>query len=1165
MKNLSTICIFDAITIKLDLKMKLTGILFLLTLFQMSANDTYSQNTKISLDLKSATIEKVLHEIERKTDINFFFKNADINLNKKINLNAKKTSVQKILETIFKNSNIKFEVFNKQIILREEIKQKKEALVKSLKKILKIQETVSGVITDVNGTPLFGATVVIKGTKRATSSDFDGRYSIDLPEAATTLVITYVGFKRQEVVINNRTTINIQLEEDETSLDEVVVIGYGKVKKEALTGAVGTVDVKSVQDQGTILNIDQALQGQVAGVQVSAPLGRPGAAAKVRIRGSSSILGTNQPLYVIDGVPIEPSIEMPGFRSFIDNISNINTTPFENEGTNNDLGFIDFNNIESISILKDASATAIYGSRGSNGVVMITTKKGNKASKPQFELLVTKGLKFIQRVDVLNSSQFQQIYKEAIENYQNSGGIVPSNDTFAQGILEGTEVDESVNIDWQNLVSKNITTSSNYSFNVRGASERGSYYSSLSLQKNNGAIDGDELTRYTFSLNLKQNLKDNLEFFTNLSLGKIENKFALSTPYGAPFIRPDKEPYDENGIPVRRIGDINNPISERESRSDAEDFSLLGSIGLEYEPIEDLFIKTTGILQYIDRENYSFYPSFTQFRGNARGALINSKTFNPSIETTLTYDFSSKSKHHFNFLLGNTYQNNNSETVNTFGENFPNDDTLTSINYASENLSNQLAITRSTLISFFSRLQYDYDNKYLLTLTARTDGSSKFGINKRWASFPSAGIGWNIHREEFAKDLEWLSFLKLRASFGQSGNVTFDPNQSFSLFGALNGNLGFYDENTGLVPLRIGNPDLKWEITTQKDFGMEFSFFKNSIKGEIGYYQKDTKDVLFQTELPLTTGIGTVIANLGDTQNRGYELSLDFNLIDKNDLKWNLRLNSSTAKTKIVSLNSTYKNESGNIDLSGVLLKEGEALGLIKGYIAEGIFQTQEEINALDANAPRGYYQAQNTQPGDIRYADLDGDGEVSASSISGPDVTNIGNIEPDFFGGINTNIAYKGLSLNVFANYSVGNDIYWEAGENTFSFTTFNDQSNKLTQVFDRWTPENTDAKYPRAVYRTNVGVNSNNARQSSLYIEKGDYLRIKTITLSYRLPKKTLKHINLQGLSFYVTGTNLFTITNYSGADPEFTNIASFRAPVDNNNYPTYKEFIAGMRITF
>lgn len=1132
-------------------------LLFCTLIMGMNANEVLSQKTVIIESDQELAIDEVFDLIMEQTDYHFIYQVDLFKDRPKIMVKKGKMIVDELLQKCLSNSSVILNVTDSNtIILR---------LKSLLEKKQQQNILVSGSITDEQGLPLPGVTVRIKNVNKGVAADFDGKYQITVPDEAAILVFTSVGYHSKEVVVGAQRTINVQLEVSVTSLEETILVGYGKVKKEAFTGSVGVVDVESIVNQGTILNVDQALQGQVAGVQVSSPSGRPGAAARVRIRGSSSILGTNQPLYVIDGVAIEPSSEITGFSDFIDGASNVNQTPFENEGVNNDLGFIDFNNIESISILKDASATAIYGSRAAAGVVVITTKKGTKSTKPQFEFLVTESTNFTQRVDVLNSSQYQQIHREAIENYQNSGGVVLGNDSFAQGILAGTEVDESVNIDWQRLVSKNSTSTRNYTFNVRGASEKGSYYSSLGLQKNNGAIDGDELTRYAFDLNLRQNLKDNLEFFSNISLGRIENNFALSSPYLAPFVRPDTGPYDEDGVPIRLIGDIVNPIAARESRQDVEDFSLIASVGLEFEPIRNLFIKSTGLLQYIDRENYSFYPTFTRSNGISRGSLVNSKTINPSVETTITYDFSLQNKHNFNVLVGNTYQNNNSETTNAFGENFPNDDTLTSINYAGENLSNQLAITRSNLISFFSRLQYDFDNKYLLSVTARTDGSSKFGANKRWASFPSVGAGWNIHREKFAENISWLNFLKLRSSYGQSGNVTFDPNQSFSLFGALNGTLGTYDGNIGVVPLRIGNPDLKWEVTTQKDFGLEFAVLNNRVKGEIAYYQKDTKDVLFQTELPTSAGIGTIIANIGDTQNRGFELSLDFNIIDAKDLKWNLRFNAATATSKVTRLNTTYKNEFGHVNLGGVYLIEGQPLGLIRGHIAEGIFQTTEEIEALNANAPSGFYQYSDTDVGDIKYADLDGDGEVDPSTLSGPDVTNIGNIEPDFFGGINTNINYKGFSLNVFANYSVGNDIYWKAGENTFSFTSFNDQSNKLIDILDRWTPDNPNSKYPRAVYRTNLGGGNRNNRASSLYSEKGDYLRIKTITLTYSLPKDVLKKINLQGLSFYVTGTNLFTFTKYSGADPEFANVASFRTPTDNNNYPISKQLITGMRLTF
>lgn len=1153
----------------ISLKMKLTYILFLITLFQIQAN-TYSQNVKVTLDCKGMKIEDVLNEIERKTEFKFLYEKDVFQKNKIVNIVSNKEKLSNVLKTLFKEFNVDFKFVDKQIILLNK-GNNESSIIDSLKEVVDkmLQQFVSGKITNSKGEPLPGATVVLKGTTQGVSTDIDGNFRLLVQEKNAVLVVSYIGYETIEVVVGDKSNINIQLNESLTGLDETVIVAYGKVKKEAFTGTVGVVDVAGVANQGNILNVDQALQGQVAGVQVSSPSSRPGAAARVRIRGSSSILGTNQPLYVVDGVPISPSTETPGYTGFIDYISSNDATTLENEGFNNDLGFLDFNNIESISILKDATATAIYGSRAAAGVVIITTKSGSKSSRPQFELAVTQRSNITQKVDVLNTAQYEEIYTDAIQNYVNSGGVVPTSDSFALGILNGTEINRDIDTDWQDLAIRKTSQTNNYAFSVRGASEKGTYYSSLSLQNDNGAVIGDKLTRYAFGLNLKQDLKDNLSFFSNLNLGRLESDYALnglySTLEAATFIRPDRTPYNEDGSLVPLIGDIYNPLSSKERRVTTTNFSMVASVGLEYEPFKNLFLKTTGILQHINAESYSFYPSYTQSGGstNGRGNLIDRNTLNPSVETTLTYDFS-VGKSNANILVGNTFQNEKTETNSYYGENFPNDDTLRGLSYAGENLSIQQAITESTLVSFFSRFIYDFDNKYLLSFAGRIDGSSKFGENNRWASFPSLGVGWNIHREKFAEKWNGLNFLKLRASIGQSGNVTFDPNQSFSLFGALNSTLGVYDGNTGVVPLRIGNPDLKWEITTQKDLGIEFAVLDNKMKGEIGYYIKDTKDVLYQTELPSSSGLYTVISNLGDTQNSGYELTLNFNILDSEDLKWNLGFNAATAKSKIIRLNSSYKDEFGGVSLNGLYFKEGQALGLIRGHVANGLFQTQDEIDALNAGAPSGLYQASLTSPGDIYFADLDGDGEVSTSS-SGPDVTNIGSIEPDFFGGINTNINYKGLSLNVFANYSVGNDIYWKAGENTYSYTSLNDQGNKELIALDRWTPDNTDAKYPRAVYRTNLTGGNQNNRISSLYVLKGDYLRIKTVTLGYNLPKEVLESLNFQGLYLYLTGTNLFTITKYPGADPEFTNVNSFRTPIDNNKYPATKQIVAGVRLTF
>ena len=594
---------------KISLKMKLSYILFLFTLFQIQAN-TYSQNVRVNLDCKEMKIEDVLKEIESKTDFKFLFEKDVFKKNKIVNISSKNEPLSNILKTLFKADKVDFKVVDKQIILINK-NNRGASFINSLKSTLNslVQQDIKGKITSDKGEPLAGATVIVKGTSTGVSSDFDGNFRIAANSTAT-LIVSYIGFETLEVAVNNRTTVNIQLKEAVTGLDETIIVAYGKVKKEAFTGSVGVVDVQSITNQGNILNVDQALQGQVAGVQVGSPAARPGAAARVRIRGSSSILGTNQPLYVIDGVPITPSTELPGYSGFIDTISNNDATTLENEGFNNDLAFLDFNNIESISILKDASATALYGSRAAGGVIIITTKSGNKATKPQFELSITQRSNMTQKMDVLNTSEYEEIYKESIQNYVNSGGVIPTSDSFALGILNGTEINRNVDTDWQDLAIRRTSQTNNYAFNVRGAGEKGSYYSSLGLLKDDGSFIGDKLNRYTFGLNLKQNLKDNLSFFTNLNLGRTESDYALnglySTLEAATFIRPDATPYNPDGSLIPQIGDIYNPISSKERRVTSTNFSSAASIGLEYEPVNNLFIKTMGILQHINAESYSF-------------------------------------------------------------------------------------------------------------------------------------------------------------------------------------------------------------------------------------------------------------------------------------------------------------------------------------------------------------------------------------------------------------------------------------------------------------------------------------------------------------------------------------------------------------------------------
>jgi TonB-linked SusC/RagA family outer membrane protein len=1157
MKNLNMIGIFNAVTIKLDLKMKLTGILLLLTLFQMNANDTYSQNTKISLELKSTTIENVLNEIERKTDINFFFKNSDINLNKKIDISAKKISIKNILEILFKNSDIKFEVFNKQIILREEFQKKKQALVNKVQTLFKQQKTVRGLITGSNGTPLFGATVLIKGTRLATSSDYDGKYSLDLTEGATTLIITYVGFKKQEIAINNRTTINIQLEEDNTNLDEIVVIGYGKVKKEELTGAVGVVDMKKLADQAPTTTLDNALQGQVAGVNITSGNGQPGSAARIRIRGTTSLLGSNQPLFVIDGIPIvaESNIAPGGEGQGLGNL-------LLRDGINTPIGNINTEDIESISILKDASSAAIYGSRAANGVVIITTKGGAYNKKPVFDVNLTNSFQRAQTLDVLNATQFKEVWTTAIENGT-------TNNAYTRSVLDGTYFGDA-DTNWEDEISPSGPMSSNFNINVSGGTANTKYSTSLGVNKQDGIYEGSGFDRYSFNLNLETKVSDIWKFGSRTSLSYSDQQAPDgSITQNVYKFRPDLPVYDEDGnFSFSPQFNPANPVATSKASNTNTTFFVLGSFFSELELFKDLKLKSTISVNYNAGNQQSFYPKFTNRGGwNRRfgdgdgfAQDGRSESLGTLFQNELSYTKRFNDVHNITALAIVSFEKQNSAYTRAFGTGFSND-VLSNVSSATVSTGGDSYSTNSGLESYLGRLDYDYASKYYITLTGRVDGSSKFANNNKFAFFPAAALAWRVSKESFLENADFLDELKLRVSAGVTGQQDFGPYVWRTLY-----ETSFYGGNPSTILTQLGNDQLKWETSNLFDVGLIFSIFKGRFSGEIGYYSKKTIDALFTTFSPGSSGASRSIANIGDTKNTGLELQLNAKLIETSDFSWDLGIIASNNANKLVRIEDDFKDENGLLTgfPGGGFLREGSPIGLIYGYKADGVFQNQAEIEALNTASPTGTYQNSRTSLGDLKFMDITGEDGTPDGRVTNLDRTIIGNAQADFFGSISSNFRYKNFSLSTFFTYSVGNDLlaFNLAVDNNFA-STFGGE-NKITSVLDAWSPTNTDTSIPRIVY----GDPNDNDRISSHYVYDASYIRLRNINLSYSLPNSVLSKLKyIRSLSLQFSAQNLLTFTKYPGANPEAASLYNndISSGRDNSRFPLAKVFTTGVRIGF
>lgn len=1150
---------------KISLKMKLTYILLFFTLFQIQANNTYSQNVKVTLNCEEMNIEDVLSEIERKTDFKFLYEKDVFQKHKIVSISSNKEKLSNILKRLFKTEGVDFKVTDKQIVLFPKNIKKPVyfvSLKKAVNKIFQQSRTIIGKVTNEKGEPLPGATVAVKGTSKGVSANFDGRYMIVLTdENASTLVISYIGYETQEVQVstgdNNKAIINIQLKEDVTGLGETVIIGYGKVKRENLTGSVGTVDVENITSQAPTVNLDYALQGQVAGVYVTSSSGQPGAAARVRIRGNTSLLGSNQPLYVIDGIPVPPDSNIPIGGTEGGNLGN----ELDQEGISTPIGNINSADIESISVLKDASAAAIYGSRAANGVIIINTKQGVYSSETKFNAIVSISSQNAQTLEVLNAQQFRDVWTTAVENGTR-------NDVFARAVLDGSYFGDA-DTNWEDEVSPGTPVTTNYYLNVTGGSENTRYSTSLGVNTQEGVYDNTGFDRYSFTLNLDTKINKNWTFGSRINISSSEQDAtdALVTQLTYSF-RPDLPVFDEEGnYSFSSQYNLENPVARSQATNNNKTFLMLGSIYTQLKLADGLNIKTLFSMNYNVGNQQSFYPLYTlvggwsRLQGNGDGYAqeSRSRSTNTLLQTTLTYDTLIEN-HSINAVLGTSFEKNKSSNVKGWGEGFFNN-VLTNISSATIFTDASSFETGSGLSSYFGRVNYDYDNKYLLTLSARVDGSSKFASEDQYAFFPAAAVAWRISNENFLSESTFVDELKFRASIGTTGQQDFADYAWRTLFTTED-----YGPDPSVIITQLGNASLKWETTEQIDYGVDFSLFKGRFSGGFGYYSKETRDALFTAITPGSTGYNRIIANIGDTKNTGLELELKGDVIRTKDFNWNLSFNISKNENKLTKISDDFMNEDGFLTgfPGGGRLREGSPIGLIYGYVAEGLFQEQQDIDDLNAASPTGTYQNSLTSTGDLKFKDITGPDGVPDGRITTLDQEVIGDTQPDFFGGFNSVFQYKGFALSTFFTFAVGNDVdaFSLARDTNFASTFIGE--NKVTSVLNAWTPENRDTNIPRLVYFDP----NNNDRVSSHYVYDASYLRLKTLNFSYTFSKEALEQIKLfDHISIFITAQNLFTITNYPGADPEASNLFNndISAGRDINRFPIAKVFTAGVRIGF
>ncbi len=954
--------------------------------------------------------------------------------------------------------------------------------------------TVSGVVTSVDegDITLPGVTVTVQGTTRGTITDGDGRYQIAV-QPDDTLTFSFVGMKPRTIPVDGRTVINVGLELDVAELGEIVVTGYGTESRRLISGSVGVVSSEDLQES-SMRTIDGVLQGRSAGLQITQSSGTPGAANAIRIRGSSSISAGNQPLIVVDGIPVTTGdFGQVGFSGQgIDALSDINP-----------------NDIESVTVLKDASAAAIYGARATNGVILITTKRGDKA-ETRISFNATTGMQDIEnRLEMLNAEQWHE--------------------------LKGTQPPDPaamVDTDWLDQVLSTAPTM-NYELSARGGGEDTQFFVSGNYLNQEGVLLGTSYERLSGRLNLDHNVNERLDI--GLSMGvsyalnnRVEGDQSLNAPLANAIANPAIYPvYNEDGS-YNEEAPFANPVAiGKEAINEAHNYRTLGNAFANYRILHNLTFNTKWGFDYLSLREHSYDPATTRqgARSNGIGLEGQSNVLNIVSNNTLRYVNVFDEAHNMELLGGYSFELFQRRNSFIRGVDFPN----AYFQYISEagTISNASAgATDRGMNSFFGQLRYNYDYRYILSFTARYDGSSRFGEENRYGFFPAASVAWRISEEDFFR--AWntpVNELRLRAGYGITGNDGIPDFAYLSLFGGGANYLG----QSGIFPRGIANPELKWETTYQYNAGLDVGLFNDRIEVSVDYYYNHTKDLLFSRPISFTTGYGSITSNIGELENRGVEVTLSTVNFENRDFSWSTDFNISRNRNKVLEL---YEGQPlDNLGRGSNSVREGEPIGIFYGYKSLGV----------------------DTSTGDIVFADITGDGQITSE-----DRTKIGDPNPDFTGGLTNRFRYQSFELSVFLQFSYGNDIF---NGTRIYIESMKGEDNQTTAVLDRWQQPGDITDVPRA---TELDPNNNN-RISSRFIEDGSYLRVKNLRLSYLFSPELAGRIGMRNARVFVSGENVLTFTNYSGMDPEvnYAGPDDLRFGTDFFTHPQVRTFSIGVNL--
>ena len=988
------------------------------------------------------------------------------------------------------------------------------------------QQTVKGIIKGPDGLPVIAANISQKGTNNATITDLNGNFTLNVTGRQPVLVISYIGYVTTEVNVSGRAFVEVVLQEDVAALDEVVVVGYGTMRKKDVTGAVSSVRSGEITKNATS-NVMQAIAGKMSGVQVVQNSGTPGGDVSILIRGVGTINDAS-PLYVIDGVPVSGG-----------------------------MWYLNPNDVESIDVLKDASATAIYGSRGANGVVMVTTKQAQEGHT-EINFDYSYGIQHSAKTyKMLDASQYAALHNEMRTN---AGPEYSLNPAFAdpESLGAGT--------DWMDAIFRTAPMQK-VNLSMLGGNQKISHATSLGYYTQDGIMKNSSYNRLSLQSNISSKLASNITVRANVNLS-AENRRTqpVSTVIqNAMRILPSIPIYDDNGEYAGPTGNAEwngnalNPVAIiNEQNYRMKGFRMLSNISLEWEIIKGLKFKTTGGAELGYDYNNSYIPKYKWGMNESTNTMQTVTSAYEQLylwDNTLNYD-KAFGKHRINAMIGTSYQEYKKESVSAAGSGRASELT-TELDNATKATDVGGNSYRWALMSYMARLHYSYDDRYLLTATFRADGSSKFGKDNRFGYFPSFAAAWNIGNEAFMQSVKPVSLLKLRAGYGQTGNQNIGAYafaDKLSVNGVYNfgSQRGFESNLVNLIyPYLLSNPSVKWESVEQYNVGLDIGFLQNRIVANLDFYVKNTRDMLTKKPVPQTSGTSLEQAdwppvNIGKVLNRGFEFTVNTkNFVG--EFKWETSLNMSFNHNEVVSIG-------GPEILNGVsLIREGQPINSFYGYELGGIYQTLDEVftgPVMENRAPdkASHNPYKNTSPGDMWFVDVDGNGEINDL-----DRTVIGNPSPDCIFGFNNTFSYKNFDLSIFFQGALGNQV-WNGVR--ASHESMNSTYNQLATTLERWTGEGSSYSMPRAIYADP----NNNSRASTRWLEDGAYAKLKNLTFGYTLPEKWIRKAKMKALRLYVSLDNLCTITNYSGLDPE-----AGLSGLDYGVYPSARTYMFGVSVKF